>query len=608
MAASARRTLGLRSIRARILAAFVLSLVALTGALGYGIGQLQAVGREIEAVNTGFLPMAEVGVELHAIVRQLDRDHDRFARDSPRPLAGRRASAAMYRAGLHDSVARGRVRAHNARRVLVDPDDLGAIDAVLETLDEIELQSTAYEEAVNTWLVAQESSEPATTAGHLADLDRRRQALAAGAGRTAALIEGQVLRISHRTATAQDQALVVSGALAALALLLSAALAGVALVALRPIAQLTAQVQRVAAGDLTKRVEIATEDEMGVLAAEFNTMAAAVEERDRRLSERAAALDQLSLRLRKVLDTISAGLLLVEQGRVSMANPAAERHWGIQPDTALPEWLSGLSAGHYAAHAHGGRLYTLEVAPFGADATLIVGEDVTERLAVQDRLARSERLALVGQMLAQITHEVRNPLNAMSLNAELLSEEIDSVESTAMLDTIIGEIRRLEHLTARYLDLSRHREPDFQPADPVALVEQVLNVEDEVLRRAGVGATVQGTRGFIVDLDVDALSRALRNMVLNAVEAECSTLDIAIDASDQGVDITVRDDGPGMTADQVSRVFEPFFTTKAKGTGLGLAISRQELEHVGGRLSCTSKPGAGTTFSLFLPADPSPKS
>ena len=190
MAASARRTLGLRSIRARILAAFVLSLVALTGALGYGIGQLQAVGREIEAVNTGFLPMAEVGVELHAIVRQLDRDHDRFARDSPRPLAGRRASAAMYRAGLHDSVARGRVRAHNARRVLVDPDDLGAIDAVLETLDEIELQSTAYEEAVNTWLVAQESSEPATTAGHLADLDRRAKRWARAVGPKARVVDG----------------------------------------------------------------------------------------------------------------------------------------------------------------------------------------------------------------------------------------------------------------------------------------------------------------------------------------------------------------------------------------------------------------------------------
>ncbi len=603
MSGPSRPKLGLRSIRARILAAFILSLFALASALGYGIGRLQAVGHEIEAVNTGFLPMAEVGVELQAIVRQLDRDHDRMARESLGPAAGRRASAAMYRASLLDSVARGRVRAHNARRVLNNPDDLVAIEAVVETLDEIERQATAYEDAVNSWLAAHANGDN-NTSGQLADLDRRRQALAAGAGRTAALIEGQVLRISHRTASAQNKALVVSGALAAIALLLSAALAGVALLALRPIARLTEQVQRVAAGDLTERVEINSTDEMGVLATEFNSMSEAVAERDRRLSDRAHALDQLSLRLQKVLDTISAGLLLVEEGQISMANPAAQRLWGTHPGTTLPEWLAGITPGQTGLHPHNGRTFSLQVAPFGDNGTLIVGEDVTDRLAVQDRLARSERLALVGQMLSQITHEVRNPLNAMSLNAELLSEDLKTEESTSMLETIIGEIRRLEHLTSRYLDLSRRREPNFQPVDPVAFANQIVSVEEEFLRRAGVHTAIQGTLGTIVDLDVDALSRALRNMVHNAVEADCTKLDIAVNTSDEGVEISVRDDGPGIDPDQLKRVFEPFFTTKAKGTGLGLAISRQELEDVGGQLRCSSQPGQGTTFCLYLPTVP----
>ena len=99
----------------------------------------------------------------------------------------------------------------------------------------------------------------------------------------------------------------------------------------------------------------------------------------------------------------------------------------------------------------------------------------------------------------------------------------------------------------------------------------------------------------------DALSRALRNVVRNAVEAESSTLNIDVSSTEQEIAIRVTDNGPGMTAEQVGRVFEPFFTTKAKGTGLGLAISRQELEDAGGRLSCTSEPGQGTTFTLHLP-------
>ncbi len=587
------------SIRVRILAAFVLSVSAMAGALGYGISQLRDVGRGVEAVNSGFLPLAEVGVELQSIVRQLDRDHDRFARDGP--LAGRRSNATLYRTSLHEAVSRGRLAADRAKKVLADTDDRIAIDDVLETLEEIERQATAYEEAVGVWASAQRGGDEAEASRMLADLDRRRQALAAGAGRTAALVEGQILRISHRTAQAQNQALLVSGALAVLSLVLAGMLAGVTLVALRPIGQLTAQVQRLAAGELDTRIALQTEDEMGVLATEFNAMADAVEERDQRLSERAAALDRLSLRLRGVLDTIPAGLILVEDGFAAMVNPAAERLWGITPGDELPSWIQALSQGHFEAHPQGERLYALEVAPFGESGTLVVGEDVTDRLAVRKRLARTERLALVGQMLAQITHEVRNPLNAMSLNAELLAEELSGEEGRAMLGTITGEIRRLELLTARYLDLSRRREPALAPADPLALTKGVLEVEEEVLRRAGVTAQVIGEISKVVDLDTDALSRALRNLLRNAVEAGAKQIEVAVAQTDSQVRITVTDDGPGLSKTETEQVFEPFFTTKAKGTGLGLAISRQELEEAGGQLMTGPEEDEGATFVLVLP-------
>jgi signal transduction histidine kinase/HAMP domain-containing protein len=583
----ARLTLVRRSIRVRILAAFVLSVTAMAGALGYGISQLREVGRGIEAVNSGFLPLAEVGVELQSIVRQMDRDHDRFARQSPRPIAGRRANATLYRASLHEAVARGRLAAVQAERAVTHWDDRTAIAETVKTLELIEQQATLYEQAVGQWTAAQQAGDATESDRLLADLDRRRQALTASSGQAAALVEGQVLRISQRTARAQDQAMVVSGALAVLALLLSGLLAFVTLVALRPIGQLTAQVQRIAAGELDTRIDLQTKDEMGVLAAEFNAMADAVEERDQRL--------------RGVLDTISAGLVLAEKGQVAMANPAAEALWQVHPGDSLPAWLGALEPGHHEAHPHAGRLYTLEVAPFGAEGTLMVGEDVTERVQVRERLARSERLALVGQMLAQITHEVRNPLNAMSLNAELLAEEISGQEPRAMLATITGEIRRLELLTARYLDLSRRRQPNISPADPLALTRRALEVEEEVLKRAGVTATVSGSESAVVSLDAEALSRALRNLVRNAVEAGAKHIDIHVLQQPEEVRLTVTDDGPGLPQAQADQVFEPFFTTKAKGTGLGLAISRQELEEIGGQLLCAQADTGGAVFTMVLP-------
>ena len=87
--------MGPQSIRTRILAAFILALISLTSTLVYGIHQMQVIGQELEAVNSGLLPMSKVGVELRALVRQLDRDHDRFARSGSQTDAGRKANAAL---------------------------------------------------------------------------------------------------------------------------------------------------------------------------------------------------------------------------------------------------------------------------------------------------------------------------------------------------------------------------------------------------------------------------------------------------------------------------------------------------------------------------------
>jgi len=592
---------GSLSIRTRILAAFFLALITLTSTLVISIRQMADIGAEIEAVNAGFLPMSKVGVELSALIRQLDRDHDRFARGATAANAGRKANAALYRASIHETIGDGREAAQVARDRIKNPLDQEIIARTLAVLDELETQSSGYEDAVNAWLSLQDTAETEQSSRLLADLDRRRQALASGAALTQALVEGQIERISQRTAHAQNQALVTSISLGILSLILSAALAGFALMALRPIGRLITQVQRVAAGDLTGEVELKSRDEMGVLADEFNAMSAAVAERDQALVERAQTLDDLQARLRQVIDTITAGLVVFSGGEVQMLNPAAEQLWGTQANSPAPQWILNLSKGHHESHSVQGRLYTLTVVPFGADGTLLIGQDVTDREAVRNRLMRSERLAIVGQMLAQITHEVRNPLNAMSLNAEMLADEVSDAEAQAMLTTITEEIRRLEQITERYLDLSRKRVPERHLRVPSELVDEILGIEAAALEQAGLMVENLGESTPPVEMDADAVSRALRNLLRNAAEAGARGLAITVTAAQDQLVLTLTDDGPGLTGEQVAQAFDPFFTTKARGTGLGLAISRQELEEIGGSLEHDPNHQTGARFIITMP-------
>jgi len=606
-----------RSIRTRILAAFVLSLAAWAGALGYTLVQLRDVGDGIAILDKGYLPLADAAARLEATARQLDREQERTPRETPRPLAGARTSASLYRASLQEAARSGRAVAEAAQTSAPDPANAAALEAIVRGFGAVDAQAQAYEEAVGAWTEAAQAAtaspppEGASTAEAraLSDLGLLRTQLVGTTANLSALIEGRIQRVSERTAAAQRRALGVGGGAGMLAIAMAGLMAGAALLTLRPIAELTRQVQRVAAGQQAGRVEIKGQDEVGLLAREFNAMVDAVEERDRRLSERAEALDRLSLRLRRILDTIHAGLVVVEEERASTVNPAATESWGLGPGDPLPAALAALPPGRHEQvpmpDCDQERLFDVEVVPFGESGRLVVGEDVTRRVQDRDRLARSERLALVGQMLAQVTHEVRNPLNAMSLHAELLADELRQAglegDGPAMLGTITTEIARLEQVTARYLDLSRRRDPELSPENPTALVQGVLQTDEELWRRAGAHLHLEGADFAPVELAGDTLRRSVRNVVRNAVEAGAHEIRIRLWREQDAVVVEIVDDGPGIASDDLQRVFDPFFTTKVKGTGLGLAISRQELEEAGGSLQVDSAPERGTTFRLILP-------
>jgi two-component system, NtrC family, sensor kinase len=226
----------------------------------------------------------------------------------------------------------------------------------------------------------------------------------------------------------------------------------------------------------------------------------------------------------------------------------------------------------------------------------------------EQRLIRSERLAAVGKIAAQITHEIRNPLASLGLYAELLADELPpgEREGRRLLTAISAEVDRLSEITESYLRFVRLPKPKLEPEDLGALVTSVLEFARAELAQSGVALNVEVAPGLPdIAADENQLRQALLNLVRNAREALAATggvLRVAVDGAPDGrVRLTVADTGPGIPPEHVGKIFDPFFSTKEKGTGLGLALVQQIVAEHGGRIEVDSPPGRGTTFVITFP-------
>ncbi|MDZ7304444.1 MAG: PAS domain S-box protein [candidate division KSB1 bacterium] len=226
-----------------------------------------------------------------------------------------------------------------------------------------------------------------------------------------------------------------------------------------------------------------------------------------------------------------------------------------------------------------------------------LGLDITESRRLQGQLLQAERLAIIGKMAAKVAHEIRNPLSSISLNAELLQDELQNLppqeidEAKSILDSIIAEVDRVTNLTEEYLQFSRLPETRFQTDDLGAWLEDLAaSIEPELSARG-----VQLICDFSPNLpqmffDPHQMRRAMLNLVRNAVEAmpRGGTVTISAKSTSRQIEIAVADTGPGIPAEVMGRIFEPFYTTKDMGTGLGLALTQQIVNEHGGTIHCES--------------------
>ncbi|HWB84897.1 MAG TPA: ATP-binding protein [Bryobacteraceae bacterium] len=235
-----------------------------------------------------------------------------------------------------------------------------------------------------------------------------------------------------------------------------------------------------------------------------------------------------------------------------------------------------------------------------------------ELVEQRERLVQAERVAAWRELARRLAHELKNPLFPLQLTVENMQrartaypEQFDEVfrEGSA---TLLAELANLKQIIARFSDFAKMPAPEMQTMDLNALASETMKLFEPQLAQARIEASTELARGLpAVRADAEQMTRALRNLILNAIDAMPGggTLIVRTLPSEGGVRLEVSDTGQGLTPEECARLFTPYYTTKTHGTGLGLAIVQSVVSDHKGRISVDSRPGGGTTFRIDLAAD-----
>ena len=232
---------------------------------------------------------------------------------------------------------------------------------------------------------------------------------------------------------------------------------------------------------------------------------------------------------------------------------------------------------------------------------------------MERRLDKAERLSALGQLAAGVAHEIRNPLNAVSMASQRLkrdfvpADEDKAREFQSLAGVIRDEIRRLNGIIEEFLTFSKSRRLEFHDYPVTDVLQKIVNLIREEATAKNIDIrTHWSTDGAVIPMDMDKLQQALLNIIKNAMESidGKGVIDITVTQKTKDkISIKVSDTGCGMTSNEVERIFSPEYTTKEKGLGLGLPLAHEIVRGHSGEILVFSEQGSGTTFEIILPAE-----
>jgi two-component system nitrogen regulation sensor histidine kinase GlnL len=369
--------------------------------------------------------------------------------------------------------------------------------------------------------------------------------------------------------------------------------------------------------------------------------------------ERAGVEDtQLDRFFRHLVFDLRAGVLAITRhGEVAAMNDVAYRVLGLSPNPAdlgrpfvevladYPDICQVLGDAFETADLPNraemrlrktGRAIGYSLSHIHDDLGRLVGatfffKDLTRVEQIEERDRLHDRLAALGEMAAAIAHEVKNPLASIEVMAGVLKRQLgDRPDALDTLNDIIKEAKMANAIVVEVLEFVRPISLQVERASLDAVLKDAITSAEAKMRRGAVSIQTD-IAPDVPELFADAqqLRQLFTNLLANAFEALggegrveiCAEFvpgdpeaDGAVDPTPPQVVVEVRDNGPGIAADDLERIFSPFFTTKPQGTGLGLAIVRKVVSAHDGRIDAVSAPGSGTTFRVTLPVTPSSRS
>ncbi|MDD5176123.1 MAG: ATP-binding protein [Sterolibacterium sp.] len=330
--------------------------------------------------------------------------------------------------------------------------------------------------------------------------------------------------------------------------------------------------------------------------------------------EKAALTERLSL----LLSALPAGVMVLDANdQVVQVNPAAEAMLGaalvgqtweaVELAHLLPSDTPGEFSVDTSALPHAARRFAVTVTALdSAGGRIVLLHDITEAHRLKAQAERHERLAAMGEMAAQLAHQLRTPLAAALLyTANLENPDLPAATRISIAQKAVARLRHLERLIQDMLLFARGEVLGREAIDVAELLQELRQTIEPLARsRAVVFRVAEFADSLPLQGNRKAIVGALTNLLENALQAAGGSggaVSLAVRRKDDALAFSIRDNGPGMAPTIAARLFEPFFTTRAEGTGLGLAIARGVVRAHGGNIEVSSELGSGTEFTVTLP-------
>lgn len=355
------------------------------------------------------------------------------------------------------------------------------------------------------------------------------------------------------------------------------------------------------------------------------------------LREKSVDFEDLRNQQELILKSIASGILTMDlAGHVTSLNPAAEHITGYEGGEIRlrVQDIFGESIKQVFGHTDEMKEHSYRfegritkknggTAVLGMSASLLkddretvrgiilVFQDITKLIEMEEKVRRQERMATVGSLAAGIAHEIRNPLASLSGSIQLLRNDLDlQGDGRRLMDIVLHETDRLNTIISEFLEYARPRSTHKKLVSLAeAIDETVLLLRNSPVFQDTVAITVNVDPFLKMKADPQQLRQVLWNVLLNACQSMDTGGTIRISAREltsetEGVDwceISISDTGCGISPGDLKNLFDPFFTTKHDGTGLGLAIVYRIVEDHDGMIDVTSEVGKGTTFTIRIP-------